>query len=329
MSSVGSNIEEHTVTPTPDMRLDRALTDALPELSRSRLKTLITDGCVRLGEATITDPSYRVKPGEQFSVSIPPVAESVMAPEAIPLNIVHEDDALLVLDKPAGLTVHPGAGQPSGTLVNALIAHCGDSLSGIGGVRRPGIVHRLDKDTSGLLVVAKTDTAHTALARQFEAHTVDRAYKAFVWGLPAPLNGEIARNIGRSPRNRTKMAVVAEGRGKTALTRYRTLKSFAQTVSLLECRLATGRTHQIRVHLTHLGHPLLGDAVYGKTTAARVSRLSEHTREALRALGRQALHAAEIGFEHPGTGARMLFTSPLPEDMQTLEDCLNSDKLDR
>ena len=325
MSDTQTECEKHHVTPEAGLRLDRALADALPELSRSRIKTLITDGFVSPGEATITDASYRVKPGDTFVVTVPQPAESLLEGEDIPLTVVYEDEALLVIDKPAGLTVHPGAGQPNGTLVNALIAHCGDSLSGIGGVRRPGIVHRLDKDTSGLMVAAKTDAAHASLAAQFEAHSIDRAYRAFVWGTPIPLSGEIEGNIGRSRQNRTKMAVVRDGQGKTALTHYRTLSRFGRTVGLLECRLATGRTHQIRVHLTHIGHPILGDPAYGKSTAHRRSQISAATLDALENLGRQALHAAELGFDHPISGERVNFQSPLPTDMQLLEKCLNSD----
>jgi 23S rRNA pseudouridine1911/1915/1917 synthase len=325
MSNTQTESEKHHVTPKAGFRLDRALADALPELSRSRIKTLITDGFVSPGEATITDPSYRVKPGDAFIVTVPQPAESLLEGEDIPLSIIYEDKALLVIDKPAGLTVHPGAGQPNGTLVNALIAHCGDSLSGIGGVRRPGIVHRLDKDTTGLMVAAKTDAAHASLAAQFEAHSIDRAYRAFVWGTPIPLNGEIQGNIGRSRQNRTKMAVVRDGQGKTALTHYRTLLAFGRTAGLLECRLATGRTHQIRVHLTHIGHPILGDPAYGKSTAHRRSQISSETLAALENLGRQALHASELGFDHPTSNERVHFQSTLPTDMQLLESCLNSD----
>ena len=226
--------------------------------SRSRIKNLILNGLVSTAGVTITDPSYTVKPSEVFDIKIPQVATSKLTAEKIPLRIIFEDTSLLVIDKQAGLTVHPGAGQPSGTLVNALIAHCGESLSGIGGVKRPGIVHRLDKNTTGLIVVAKTDQAHVALSAQFEARTVERAYLAFVWGVPTPRLGVIGGNIGRSRRNRTKMAVVSEGRGKRALTRYRTLAVLSNVASLVECRLGTGRTHQIRVHMTHIGHPLVG-----------------------------------------------------------------------
>lgn len=327
MNKMPAENEKHLVTPEPGLRLDRALTDALPDISRSRIKTLINDGFVTAGEATITDASYRVKQGDQFVLEIPTPVDSALLGEAIPLNIQYEDDALLVIDKPAGLTVHPGAGQPRGTLVNALISHCGDSLSGIGGVRRPGIVHRLDKDTSGLMVAAKSDLAHAALAAQFEARTIDRAYHALVWGFPTPVAGEIDGNIGRSSRNRIKMAVVSEGRGKTALTRYRTLKVFAKAVSLVECRLATGRTHQIRVHMAHIGHSILGDPTYGRATPARRASLSPETVETIAKLGRQALHAAELGFDHPLTGERLLFKSTPPEDMRSVQECLISDKL--
>ena len=317
--------EVHQVAAEAGLRLDRALADALPNLSRSRIKSLISDGLVSTTEATITDPSYRVKPTEMFTVTVPQPAESALLGENIPLEIVYEDTCLLVINKPAGLTVHPGAGQPSGTLVNALIAHCGDSLSGVGGVKRPGIVHRLDKDTSGLIVAAKSDAAHASLAAQFEARTVDRAYRAIVWGVPLSRQGEIEGNIGRSHRNRTKMAVVRSDRGKHALTRYRVLTAFRDAAALVECRLATGRTHQIRVHMTHIGHPLIGDPVYGRSTPHRRAMLSEATAEMAASLGRQALHAAELGFDHPPSGQRLAFESALPNDMQLLTDRLNSD----
>jgi len=329
MTDTEFEADKHIVTPETGLRLDRALTDALPDLSRSRVKQLINDGFVSAEDGTITDPSYRVKQGDSFEISIPPPADTVLLSEPIPLDILHEDDALLVIDKPAGMTVHPGAGQPNGTLVNALIAHCGDSLSGIGGVRRPGIVHRLDKDTSGLIVAAKSDKAHAALAAQFEARTITRAYHAFAWGAPTPPEGDIEGNIGRSRRNRIKMTVVPEGQGKTALTHYRTIERFGLAATFLECRLATGRTHQIRVHLTHIGHPLLGDPTYGRTTGARRGSLSGETNAAIAALGRQALHAAEIGFEHPLSGTHMNFTSPLPEDMQLVRKCLISDTVSK
>ena len=317
--------DKHIVTPEAGLRLDRALTDALPDLSRNRVKQLINDGFITAKNETIKDPSYRVKQGDTFEVSVPTPENSVLRGEQIPLNIYYEDDFLLVIDKPAGLTVHPGAGQPNGTLVNALIAHCGDSLSGIGGVRRPGIVHRLDKDTSGLMVAAKSDTAHLGLSKQFEARTIKRAYHAFVWGALTPPEGKIEYNIGRSRRNRTKMAVVSEDHGKRALTHYRTIERFGLIATFLECRLATGRTHQIRVHLTHVGHSLLGDPTYGRSTDARRGSLSPDTNSLIETLSRQALHAAEIGFKHPLSGDYLSFTSPVPEDMKMLRHRLISD----
>ena len=310
--------DKYNVTPEAGLRLDRALTDALPDLSRNRVKQLINDGFVFAKNVTITDPSYRVKQGDTFVVLVPAPENSVLRGEQIPLNIYYEDDFLLVIDKPAGLTVHPGAGQPNGTLVNALIAHCGDSLSGIGGVRRPGIVHRLDKNTSGLMVAAKSDAAHLTLSKQFEARTIKRAYHAFVWGALTPPEGKIESNIGRSRRNRTKMAVVSEGQGKKALTHYRAIERFGLIATFLECRLATGRTHQIRVHLTQIGHPLLGDPTYGRSTDTRRASLSPDAKALLEVFGRQALHAAEIGFKHPLSGDYLSFKSPLPEDMKML-----------
>ena len=302
--------QEHQVAPEAGKRLDRALADILPDLSRSRIKNLILNGLVSTAGVTITDPSYTVKPSEVFDIKIPQVATSKLTAEKIPLRIIFEDTSLLVIDKQAGLTVHPGAGQPSGTLVNALLAHCGESLSGVGGVKRPGIV----------------DQAHVALSAQFEARTVERAYLAVVWGVPTPRLGVIEGNIGRSRRNRTKMAVVSEGRGKRALTRYRTLAVLSNVASLVECRLGTGRTHQIRVHMTHIGHPLVGDTDYARKTSLQHASHSVETSEAIKNLGRQALHAAELGFEHPESGERMHFTTPLPADMELLEKCFNSDK---
>lgn len=309
-------------------RLDRflagALADATADLSRSRIKALLQDGHVRKDGATITDPSYRVKPDETYTVSLPPPADIAAKPQNIALTVVHEDADLLVIDKPAGLVVHPGPGQPDSTLVNALLAHCGDSLSGIGGLRRPGIVHRLDKDTSGLIVVAKNDAAHHALAAQFAGRTIERAYLAVVWGVPIPLTGRVEGNIGRHPRQRKKMAVVGDTRGKPAATNYKVLKRFGDGAALVECRLETGRTHQIRVHMDHIGHPLIGDPVYGRRTAAREKALPPGTADAVRAFPRQALHARLIGFEHPSTGKRLKFESPLPHDMEDLVRRLES-----
>jgi 23S rRNA pseudouridine1911/1915/1917 synthase len=304
-------------------RVDRALAARLPDLSRSRLKSLIEQGRVRSGERTISDPSQRVKPGQNFAILIPEAAAPAPAPEEIPLVVRYEDDALIVIDKPAGMVVHPAPGNEGATLVNALIAHCGASLSGIGGVRRPGIVHRLDKDTSGLLVAAKHDLAHRKLAEDFAAHRIERAYRAVVWGVPAKKSGEIEGNIGRHPVHRKKMTVLARG-GKPALTRYRVLKSFGGVASLVECRLATGRTHQIRVHLASIGHPLLGDPTYGRTTPARLNALSPRPRAALAGFKRQALHAWLLGFEHPMTGETLRWESALPSDMGFLISSLES-----
>ncbi len=304
-------------------RLDLALARALPSVSRARLKSLIQAGCVRIADgATVTDPARRVKPGQEFAVVLPDPSPPAPRPQPIALDVRHEDDDLLVLDKPAGLVVHPAPGNPDGTLVNALIAHCGDSLSGIGGVRRPGIVHRLDKDTSGLMVVAKNDAAHAGLSAQLAARRIERAYRALVWGRPRPAAGEIEGRIGRSPRNRKKMAVVERG-GKPALTRYRVERALGDAASLLTCRLATGRTHQIRVHLAGRGHPVLGDRSYGGgLTAARRRRIGGAAAALAVGLGRQALHAARLGFRHPGSGETLRFESALPEELARLAETL-------
>jgi len=292
-------------------RIDRVLASRL-QLSRSRLKGLIEAGSVAADGATIRDPSLKVKPGQTLVVDVPPPEPDRPEPQAMALDIRFEDEHLLVLDKPAGLVVHPAPGNPDQTLVNALLAHCGESLAGIGGVRRPGIVHRLDKDTSGLMVVAKTEAVQAALSAAFAARAVDRAYLAVVWGVPLPRQGEISGNIGRSRANRQKMAVLREG-GKPAMTRYRVLKEFKGLASLVECRLATGRTHQIRVHLTERGHPLVGDAVYGSGRQAR--RATGPAAVQLSGFPRQALHAYRLGFQHPATGEHLTFESALPPDM--------------
>ncbi|WP_414468140.1 RluA family pseudouridine synthase [Methylobacterium currus] len=305
-------------------RLDRALARLWPDLSRSRLQALIRDGQVTLEGAAAGDPSAKVVGGQRVAVTVPPPRPAEPEPEARDLAVVHEDDDLIVIDKPAGLVVHPGAGNDSGTLVNALIAHCGASLSGIGGVARPGIVHRLDKDTTGLMVVAKTDLAHQDLSAQFADHgrtgPLERAYLALVWGLPAPATGTIDAALARSERNREKIVVVREGRGRHAITHYRLEAALGtqEPVGLVRCRLETGRTHQIRVHLAHRGHPLLGDAVYGAAFRTKANRLGAEARAALDALGRQALHAALLGFRHPRTGESLRFESPPPADMARL-----------
>ena len=302
-------------------RLDRLLAAALSAHSRSRLKALIEAGHVHADGAVITDPSYRVKQGQIFDIFVPDPVSAMPAPQAMALEIVYEDADVIVIDKPAGLVVHPAPGNPDRTLVNALLAHCGDGLAGIGGVRRPGIVHRLDKDTSGLMVVAKTEAAHASLSEQFARRTIERAYVALVWGVPRPRAGEIEGNIGRSSRDRKKMAVRRTG-GKPALTRYRVLKSFGDTASLVECRLATGRTHQIRVHMAYKGHPVIGDPVYGGGLTPARRRAAGPAAGAIEALGRQALHAATLGFDHPaGTGA-VRFEINLPCDLSELVSSL-------
>ncbi len=269
------------------------------------------------------DPSYRVKQGERFEIAIPVARAAEPEAQAMPLSIVYEDAHLVVIDKPAGLVVHPAPGNPDRTLVNALIAHCGASLSGIGGVRRPGIVHRLDKDTSGLLVAAKTDAAHRALTAAFATHEIDRVYRALVWGVPQPRTGTIEGAIGRHPVDRKRMTVRRSG-GKPALTRYRVIRTFGTAAALVECRLATGRTHQIRVHLASIGHPVIGDPVYGKASRIRRQKLSQITQETVANFGRQALHATRLGFRHPITGKSMTWDAPDPLDFGHLITTLES-----
>jgi 23S rRNA pseudouridine1911/1915/1917 synthase len=308
------------------MRLDRFLSSCLPELSRTRIQSLIKAGRVASGKATIVDVKYRVKPGECFRLDVPPAAPAEPKAEAIPLNVVYEDEHLIVIDKPSGLVVHPGAGHAKGTLVNALIAHCGMSLSGIGGVARPGIVHRLDKDTSGLMVIAKTDRAHRALAKQFADHgrtgEMERGYFALVWGAPSRPQGMIDAPIGRHPTNRTKMAVLPKGKGREAVTYWRVLATFgpkqAPVASLVECTLETGRTHQVRVHLSSIGHPLIGDPLYGQGFKSKLRALPEPLRGKLAVLNRQALHAAHLAFVHPESGTLLKFNSPLPVDLSKI-----------
>ena len=294
-------------------------------LSRTRLKALILEGNVAIGERTIRDPGYRVNAGDVIRLRLPPAEAATPAAEPIPLTVVYEDDDLIVIDKPAGLVVHPAAGNRSGTLVNALLAHCGESLSGIGGEKRPGIVHRLDKDTSGLMVVAKNDRAHHALARQFADHgrtgPLARGYLAFVWGVPDRPRGTIDAPLDRHPRARDRRAVRQGGRA--AITHWQVLERYNgverhPVASLFACRLETGRTHQIRVHLAHIGHPLLGDDVYGPGFKTKAAHLAPGARESLRHLGRQALHAYLLGFRHPSTGEALEFRSELPGDLARL-----------
>jgi 23S rRNA pseudouridine1911/1915/1917 synthase len=307
----GDSIIETTIGEAQHgLRLDKALADLLPELSRERLKSLIVEGQVT-AQGRALNPSMKVMAGQAFAITLPPPVEAEAVAQDIPLNIVHEDADLIVIDKPAGLVVHPAAGNLDGTLVNALLHHCRGQLSGIGGVARPGIVHRIDKDTSGLLVVAKSDKAHEGLAQQFKAHSIDRLYAAIVYGIPQPGAGTIDTWIGRSDSDRKKMAVHREGRGKHAITHYRVLDRL-RGAALVECRLETGRTHQVRVHMAHLGHPLIGDPVYGRDRKGFKSILET--------LGfkRQALHAKRLGFIHPVTGQNLSFDSALPIDMQEL-----------
>ena len=292
-------------------RLDRALAAAVPTLSRERLKSLIRSGAVEAEGREIRDPATKVRGEEALRVLVPEPRPAHNEAQDIPLTIAFEDEHLLVVDKPAGLVVHPAAGNLDGTLVNALLHHCGGSLSGIGGVARPGIVHRIDKDTSGLLVVAKTDVAHEGLAKQFAAHSIDRRYLAIVNGVPKAAAGTVDAPLARSATNRKKIAIVEDGRGKRAVTHWKRLQVL-NDAALVECRLETGRTHQVRVHMASLGHPLLGDPVYsrsGKTHGKLLNELQFH---------RQALHAAELGFTHPVTKRRLSFSSPMPPDMQEL-----------
>ncbi|MBT7756839.1 MAG: RluA family pseudouridine synthase, partial [Rhodospirillaceae bacterium] len=261
--------------------------------------------------------SYRVKPGERIDLTVPPAEEAIPLPQAMDLDIVFEDEHLIVIDKPAGLVVHPAPGNPDHTLVNALLAHCGDSLSGIGGVRRPGIVHRLDKDTSGLMVAAKHDTAHIGLSELFARHDIQRRYRALVWGRPRQAKGRIEGNIGRDPNNRKKMAVVTKG-GKPAVTHFTQVEAYGQTATLVDCRLETGRTHQIRVHMASLGHPVLGDPLYSRARRGRTADLDQDLRTGIADFKRQALHAAELGFRHPVDGRDLIFHAEPPHDMQAL-----------
>jgi len=296
-------------------RLDRALAAAVPTLSRERLKALIRSGAVEADGKALRDPAIKVRGEEALKLAVPEPAPAHNEAQDIPLRVIFEDEHLLVIDKPAGLVVHPAAGNRDGTLVNALLHHCGGSLSGIGGVARPGIVHRIDKDTSGLLVVAKTDVAHEGLARQFAAHSIDRRYLAIVNGIPTTAEGIVDAPLARSAANRKKIAVVEGGRGKRAVTHWRRLTVLRQA-ALVECRLETGRTHQVRVHMASLGHPLLGDPVYGRSGRSHGKLLTE--------LGfhRQALHAAELGFTHPVTKHKLSFASGMPADMQELFNAL-------
>ena len=323
---------EVTVTGEEDSnRLDRVLAGSLRELSRSRLKALILAGRVSVGSAPICDPAYHVAAGDTITIDVPQAVAAEPAGEDIALDIVYEDDDIIVIDKPSGLVVHPAAGHETGTLVNALIAHCGASLSGIGGVRRPGIVHRLDKDTTGLMVAAKNDPAHQSLTAQFADHgrtgAMRRGYMAFVWGVPNRQRGTVDAPIDRHPHAREKKAVRQSGR--EAVTHWEVQESFQgrdgkPVATLLACQLETGRTHQIRVHLAHIGHPLMGDSVYGPHFKTKASHLGPRSRTALAALGRQALHAYLLVLQHPKTGEILHWESPLPKDLLLLQNALRA-----
>ena len=323
---------------TPPARLDKALARDVPEeaaLSRTRLARLLAEGQVLVNGVAATDPKAKVAEGAEIEISVPVADESHIGPEDIPLDVVYEDDDLIVVNKPAGMVVHPAPGTPNGTLVNALLHHCGDTLSGVGGAKRPGIVHRIDKETSGLLVVAKSDRAHQGLAVQFEKHTVERYYRAVVYGVPDAndprLRGvrgvnfesgnimKITTQLARHKTDRQKQAVLFEG-GRHAVTRSRIVESFGspEVASLVECWLETGRTHQIRVHLTHAGHSLIGDPTYGGRRKLSEKALSQQGIQAARSFDRQALHAAVLGFDHPVTGKAMRFEAPIPADMADL-----------
>ncbi|MBP6012826.1 MAG: RluA family pseudouridine synthase [Alphaproteobacteria bacterium] len=307
MSEPSGDGERRTLTIDESQageRLDRVLAAAWPDLSRSRLKQLIEQGAVTAGPKALDDASAKVKAGVALTLVVPAAVVAEPEGQAIPLNIVYEDAQLIVIDKQAGLVVHPAAGNRDGTLVNALIAHCGESLRGIGGELRPGIVHRIDKDTTGLMVAAKTEKAHTSLGKQFAAHAIERVYKALTWGVPRERAGTIDAALGRSPLNRQKMAVLRAG-GKEARTHYKVIETLGSTAALVECRLETGRTHQVRVHMAHIGNPLIGDPVYGRPRTVPGLTLR---------LNRQALHAAVLGFQHPTTHKTLRFESVLPED---------------
>lgn len=315
-----SGIASLCVTAKPEaagQRLDRFLAGSSSALSRSRVKALIVAGCATRDGVVTCDPDEPVRPGACYRLDAPPPVAATPVAQPMPLSILYEDADLIVLDKPAGLVVHPAPGNQDGTLVNALLAHCGDTLPGIGGERRPGIVHRLDKDTSGVMVVAKTEMALVALSAAFAARDLEREYQALCWGIPTPTSGQIEGAVGRDPRDRKRMAVVRSG-GKPALTGYRTERTWLGAVALLRCRLATGRTHQIRVHLATSGHALIGDPVYLRRTPAVARGLPAPLRQALLDFPRQALHARSLGFRHPRTGAAMAFQSPLPPDMASL-----------
>ncbi len=310
-------------------RLDRFLAKRFADVSRARFQRLIAEGHVFVEGQAIDDSGFKLKPSQRVEINFPPAIAAEPIAEDIALDVVFEDKHVIVINKPSGLVVHPAAGHENGTLVNALIAHCSDSLSGIGGVKRPGIVHRLDKDTSGLLVVAKNDAAHTSLSEQFHAHgrdgRLERAYLAFVWGVPQRPTGMMTTGIARSTVNRQKMAVSQRADAKEAITHYVVKERFGDVASLVQCNLETGRTHQIRVHMAHIGHPLLGDGVYGGGFKSALSKLPENSQMLAKHLKGQALHAFMLGFEHPKTGKPLHFEAPLPDELEQLHAALRLD----
>jgi len=298
-------------------RVDRFIADAIGTMSRSRVKTLIDESRLRSDTGPVTQPAEPVRAGAVYTLDVPPPLAATPQPQNIPFTILYEDPDLIVLDKPAGLVVHPAPGNLDGTLVNALLAHCGPGFTGIGAERRPGIVHRLDKDTSGVMVVAKTQLANDVLTNAFAARDLDRAYVALIWGLPSPPAGEIEGAIGRDKQDRKRMAIVEHG-GKAALTRYRTTRAWGTSLALLECHLATGRTHQIRVHLSASNHPVVGDPVYIRRVPSAAKTVDQPLRGRLLDFPRQALHAETLGFAHPRTGKTVSFRADIPQDMAEL-----------
>ena len=319
-----NDMQRLTITAQPEAageRLDRFLAarlEAPTPLSRTRLKVLILEGAVTENGTAVTDPSQSVRAEAEYALLLPPVREATPQAEDIPMDIMFEDDHIIVLNKPSGMVVHPGPGQPGGTLVNALIAHCGGSLTGIGGVMRPGIVHRLDKDTTGVMIAAKSDAAHQKLTEMFAAHDLDRHYLAIAWGMPPETEGRIEAALGRSTRDRKKQAVVPNGR--YAATNWTVIRRLPPFASIVECRLETGRTHQIRVHMAHLGHGVIGDPMYGKPmrSAQMPDTVARDCLAKMRGFRRQALHAASLEFKHPVTNQALHFETPMPDDMTGL-----------
>lgn len=307
-------------------RLDKFLASVFPDISRSQIQRLILDGNVSCDDDTIADNSFKVRLDDVYQIFIPEAVDANPEPENIPLDVVYEDEDLLVVNKPAGMTVHPAAGAHHGTLVNALLYHCRDNLSGIGGVKRPGIVHRIDKDTSGLLVVAKNDLAHKGLCAQFFEHSIERTYFAVVYGVPNPVCGKVEAAIARSRYDRKKMAIVEHG-GKRAVTNYKTIKIFNNAASLVQCNLETGRTHQIRVHMASLGCNLIGDQTYVKSKKSAVKGISEEAKTYINQFPRQALHAASLGFIHPRCGKLLQFSCDYSSDFKELVDILDDEKI--